>query len=115
MRIKKAQKYKDEGQSWKSLAAGSLTFLDLGVKNHAGEQCRVGVDSSKIQDTSKVQRHVTDLESRGVDERVKWFKEQYPGIRPIFISENVISGLGKTEGPDRNVTATGSFELKWNK
>lgn len=112
--IKKTQKYKDEGQNWKSIKAGDLIFLELGDKNHGGEHCLVGLDSSKIQDTSKVQRNITNLENKDTDERISWFKREYPDVKLIFISKSVISDAGETKTPDKNVIVTGSFELKWN-
>lgn len=115
LQLRKNQKYKDQSKQWKTLPAGEFLFLSLGSIEHDGEECIVGVRSKKITDTSLVRRAIDEINEKDVDGRIRWFKENYPDINPIYIAERVIGGDGRPADQTKNMIIRNSHELKWDK
>jgi len=108
--VKEPIKHRNKDGSWKTLKPNTFTFLNLGKLNHFGESCLVGLNSQKISDTSKVKRDISNLENMNVDEKITWFKNNYPDVDFTYISEKLLDN--STNG---SATISGSFYLKWDK
>lgn len=103
------QKYRNKFGEWKTLKSGDLMFLELGSLNHFGMDTIIGLDSTSINNISKVRNDISLLENMDVNERIVWFESNYPKIKLIYLDKSLLSNDSNSK-----VTKFGSFKLSWS-